>query len=801
MRKRKIIVLAFLIILLSIVTGTSLFRIFSKNKNDKYVESVSDGDVTRFEWVEMLCTQAGMTEYQNKTPYFSDINISNTYFPYIQSAFEWEILNNDSDFEGDGYASGRFIALTGIKSIGKSKLKIYLDTQNDITDDNCIKLALEHGLIQEEQLSKSFSKEECTQVLKRLKNLYFGVFWKDDYSEIKYQDGVIELSPDDVVQSSDDCSEIVVTDNIANSLDSGVIIVFEQKGTKIKVARRIVEINPGGNLLLGEVELDQVVESLTVSDITELTFEDIVNYYGLKENADTATNLKYQYANESIIDTSFFSIDVNSKGYKFSISTEEKDGKKHLEIQVTNNDTHVCYTLPIKPEVEAENEYSAEIDIENIHLGTQISYSVSGGGLEYVETAVDVSSTLKGGIKTDTDKKIPISTIPLPLGGGSVRADIQILLVLSANGEISLEAKLPVELSVYYEKGKGLRNFKPDFSFENPDVKANCKMGTMLRFEPILSILGCLNVIDLEADIGATATAETVSYPDLQVCTDISLAFPVITFSVSKDDDVDTVIKDIGLSAEWEFISSEKAPVQIGLHYEVLPDNTAQFVDNCTYKEIEEKTEDSSLETPDSDTSKHTYYTRYGEVMQTDSPIFCFEYSNNWSITKEEIHGDSTNFGPYAEEFVELSNGRGITITFVKVDSTLFEAGGMGHYFAEYSATKIAKAALAPLNNNTEIGSFVVAKLTETGSMITDADSDIIPSDSDYVSYALLSESIIDKYGGNLSANGASIGYYEMVSFDYPTPYVFCAESPDGQFTAEEEQEVIDILCSFRESD
>lgn len=37
-----------------------------------------------------------------------------------------------------------------------------------------------------------------------------------------------------------------------------------------------------------------------------------------------------------------------------------------------------------------------------------------------------------------------------------------------------------------------------------------------------------------------------------------------------------------------------------------------------------------------------------------------------------------------------------------------------------------------------------------------------------------------------------------MISFNYPEPYVFFAEAPNGQFTEEEEKEVIGILSSFR---
>lgn len=251
----------------------------------------------------MLCEQTGIIQYQNETPYFAGVNKNNVYFPYLQSAAEWEVLDASADFDGENFASGKFIALTAMKTIGERKLQIYLDTENDITDDDYIKLAIEHGLIQEQQLLEGVSIEECEYVLNTLKDLYFGEFWKDDYSKVIYQSGVIELSLDDVLQSNSDCSAIIVSDNIRDSLKIGTIIVFEQESTKLKIAREITEMDSDGTLSLSPVELNQVVESLTVSDITELTFSDIVNYYESEENYDAINALSTRQNTGKLIDT------------------------------------------------------------------------------------------------------------------------------------------------------------------------------------------------------------------------------------------------------------------------------------------------------------------------------------------------------------------------------------------------------------------------------------------------------------------------------------------------------------------
>ena len=792
-KKRK----AFLVLvtaIIGIIIGLSILHSFTQNKNDKYVKSVEDGDITRYEWIEMLCAQTGITEYQNEAPYFSDVEKNSAYYPYLQSAVEWEILDSAADFDGENYASGRFIALTAMKTIGERKLQIYLDTRNDITDDDYIKLAIEHGLIQEQQLLEGLSIEECEYVLNALKSLYFGEFWKDDYSQVIYQSGVIELSSGDVLQCNTDCSEIVVADNVRDSLKIGTIIVFEQESTRLKIAREITEIDSDGTLALGSVELDQVVESLTVSDITELTFSDIVNYYGLGEDYNSINTLNTQQNTGKLINTAVFPFEMDSKGFKLSLSTEEEDEEKYLKIQAIDNATGLSVDLPMKYKVEVDDEYSAEINIDKIYIGGQAGYYTIGIFPNYAEVAVDAYATFNGTIQADTEKRILLFKTPVPLGNKVAGVDIQFYLVLSAEGNISFEAELPMEMSICFEKNKGLKNFMPDISISDPTIEANCDVSAMFRFEPTLILFG-VDIIDAEADIGVTASAKVITHPDSQICADISASFPVITISACGDDDADTFVGDLGFSAEWEIISSENAPFQIGLHYEILPDKSKQFVENCTYGETEKKEVINETGNAKEDTLIHTYYTRYGEVNQTDSPVFSFDYPDNWSVSKEEVNGNSTIFEEYAEEVVELTNERNVKITFIRFDSFLFEAGATGHYYVEYKAEKMTDAMSILPNDSTN---FVVAKLTEEGAMIAGADSDLESPDSEWISYALMPENDIDRYGGSLSAMGALAGYHEMISFNYPEPYVFFAEAPNGQFTEEEEKEVIAILSSFR---
>ncbi len=796
MDKKKIGILL-LIAVAGIAIGILILYLFSKD-NSYDVKSAEEGDISRYEWIKMLCEQNGLTENQNEDPYYEDADAANPYFPYIQSAVEWGVIEPDKEFAGDDYASGRFVAVTAMKSIGERKLRIYLETENAVKDSAYVKLATEHGLIEKEQLAQGVSAEECEQVLEKLENLYFTEFWKDDYENVIYQEGVIELSAADVLRSSADGSEIVAADQVRDILEEGTVIVYQQKNTKLKLAGEITGIDADGTVSLRSVELDQVVESFTASDITGLTFEDIVNYYELEENTYTADNLKYQQTDVERMNTPVFSADVNSKGFKLSLTTKDEEDGRYLEIE--DNATGESGILPIHEKVESGNEYSAEINVDKILIGGQISYSALDG-VEYAEVAVDSHCMFQGEVSAGEEKKIPLWKTPVPLGNGAVGVDIQVNLVLSVDGSISFEAELPLEVSLYYEKDRGLRNRKHEISPESPTIEVNCEAGAILGLRPTLVLFGH-NIVGAEADLGIEAEAESNLRSNSQICVDISVSFPIITVSAEVDEDVQKVIQklneDFDGSKEWEIMTSDNALFKKGLHYELLPDKKEQFVEKCTYSETKSEEEDDK---PNAE-GRNTYYTKYREVTGDDSPVFCFDYPEDWSVSIEEVNGtpiDFEFFGDCLEEVVELTNERGVTVTFLRFDGEIFEIAGRGHLYGSYNVEKTADVDFV-MPGESSSADFVVARLTRFDEIISGVG--YVGEGEEYVSYAVMQESIIDdavEEYGSLSSSGP-LGYYEMISFNDPALYAFFAMAPDGQFIEEEEKEVIDILSSFREA-
>ncbi len=434
-------------------------------------------------------------------------------------------------------------------------------------------------------------------------------------------------------------TSVDVTTDMLDSISEGSIIVFEDGNTGMKYARKVVRKNESGTVELSDdVKLEEALESLVVSDIDELTFEDIVEYYDVEE-ANTKKNTgTYGNIDSYIETTKKFSNEIKSEGYVISLSKDEDSNK--LLVEIEDNATGKSTEINTNVKIDKDANCSLEIDIEEIYIGAQAKYTLFGG-LEYVDVTVGAVSTITGTIAAfETEKTIPLFKTPVPLGNGIVGVDIEISLVIAADGSISFVAEIPVEASVSYEKGKSIKKPTYDIDIEDPHFEGNCSASASLRLEPTLVILSCVDVVDVQAEMGITASAELRNQPNMQICGDIKVACPIFTVSVCGDEDADTLLGALGVSKEWEIVTAEKAPKKMNMHFEILPGGELQMVDKCTYTEdkssvevagtvgkedeAEEETteEESTQENNTSNTSKEEYdlkvlYKIYYDIMDS----------------------------------------------------------------------------------------------------------------------------------------------------------------------------------------
>lgn len=184
-----------------------------------------------------------------------------------------------------------------------------------------------------------------------------------------------------------------------------------------------------------------------------------------------------------------------------------------------------------------------------------------------------------------------------------------------------------------------------------------------------------------------------------------------------------------------------------------------------------------------------TYTTKYAQTNAVTAPVFQFEYPEGWNVQTENVDA-----GNVIEENVVISNPRGITVTYWDCQTNL---GGNAKSMLKAEISKSADSSFVagyPAGTDKDcsgLGTFVVAKVQIVGEMIPGLDSEYMSIDKAF--YAVVPES----YLGEREFQGQA-GNVDEFSFEYPNPHAFIAESPDGTFTTEEEQQVIRILKSFK---
>lgn len=187
----------------------------------------------------------------------------------------------------------------------------------------------------------------------------------------------------------------------------------------------------------------------------------------------------------------------------------------------------------------------------------------------------------------------------------------------------------------------------------------------------------------------------------------------------------------------------------------------------------------------------NTYITNRAREYMVTCPEFAFEYSDNWKISQEELDMN--------HEWNILENERGVTVNYYESNQGFDSQYYGGGYTMRYAKiTKVADCEFKPgyitgTDSYYSLGKFVVAKLEEY------AREDGLNGGGKYevdgmVAYAIVPES----YLGEVSFKGN--GFWAALAWDYPSPIAMLVTSPDETFTAQEEQEIIHMLSTFRET-
>lgn len=787
MKKKIIIGISVSVIVIAaiaagIVTGASSKKKSSNDINVSCKAAVTKNeDITCYDWLKKLCNKMGV-EAEN----------------YRKTAKENGYITDSDEFSDDDIASGGFMALTSMRAMGEGKMQIYLGTDDEISDNTNIELAINNNLIAEDSLDRGFSDQEADGILDKFDDLYYGEFWPEDIENVSYKENISQLQFFDIKDYKEDENIIYIDESAAKNLKKGDTFVFDYMGEKI--AKKIVEDMGNGTFSLEDPEIDEVFNTLIVSDSASIGIDDIISYYGLD-------NVKVSAGKPVTMLTADVSGNINSKGFAIEAAVNDDN---ELEVTLTDNDTEAEYELPIKQKLNKKCEnFSIKWDVNNINVGAQVKYTLKSG-LKYASVGVDIDSEISGeiGVEGDFSDGILLCQTPALIGSNLVAVNVALYIVPAVDGSVNLKVEVPYYAGVSYEKGKGVNGTMGLRSSMQTSIEAEGTMGLYFRTAPMLVTMKSIPLLDAELDIGAEAEATRTGRPNGQICSDVNVKCPVFIIGVGDESvkykNKKSLLCTMDISKSCEFTSFARSK---SLHYERLADGTKQFVKECTYNEQPEddkpKGSEASAEAPTQEHptqeqvtqgtdvkesgSLHTYKTRMAEYFP-EQTTFYFDYPDNWTVIKEDVISGGG-------EIVRLKNENGAELYY---EAWAYKVPENNQYYGgtEYitsSLDKIANSRYSPENDFGIVKIKIISRESKlTGEKVIDENGAEL--------YALMSGEKISKYvnyGNKFTCFNS--GFEVGCMFECQGSKVFMTQL-STDYTEKDKEEIIAILKSFRDT-
>ena len=572
--------LMLVLLVLGISLGLGSYYLFrnqmDSNRGDQInVNEIVEGDgISRYEWIKMLCENYSVQEYQETTPYFSDVAADSPYFAYVQAAVEQGILQPEEYFNGDAAVTGKYAAVTICKAIGESAFVIYTGDESIWTNDKYAEESVKLGILDAEQLNRTLNETECTDLLGKALYVENTELWLDDYTDIEYKKGTYEVDDSVIEFLAEDCNEIRLTEG---KYKKGNSLVFRnQQG--FWVIKTITAVQDGA-YLLEDADLDSVLEKYYVSDVQDITLQDICSTGNWTMEDTSVLNATYSSKN----DLQMFPMEVWDKSGEqelygtdnsFTITLSgDDDGDLEIKLEEKGGKTFTN-TLEGYP-VGSDTEVS--IEIQNLKVKYRYDYWRANNKI-----LIECDSTITSKMEVEKDLiNIPIwEPVPnISFGDDTVNFSMGLYFNVNASGEVYFSFQMPVSAGVE-NIGTIVKPVIQIKDINSPIAMAEGELFGGLKFEIKASIFG-QDGLEASLRAGAKVTgSRTIRDLDgvnnILCCDDLKVTAPYfkVYCKLSGFDD-------------WEY--EEGLEIPYGLHVELYSSGTPRVavVKECTYRKVE----------------------------------------------------------------------------------------------------------------------------------------------------------------------------------------------------------------------
>lgn len=623
MKKHIKIMIAVAFVCLVAVVGSIIF--FKTKNNDAYI--------TKKQWMEKLDSM----EYFQSSYYVED--------------------------EGDEIATGEFIALTSMEMIGETRLNIYMRTigksEYDDKDTLFVDASDAFDFIKKDSLDKKISGDEIETLFSDFEIIYNEDSWVDDFVEITYSDSLIAIGDENIVSCDDSLSILKVSD--VSEYKAGDVIGFTDPNTHYPTVRKIESISEDGTLAISEdVDISDVIVDATCSDIEEISLDNMLlsGYEEIPSNNATAETMSLRDG-------------ISSKGFKVHVACEDGD----TTVEIEDKDSGKTYKSPVMSSQNDDSDYDVTIDVSGMYTKACWEYKWKEG-FTYAEVnlidTVSVSSQI--GSVDIVDKKIKIFDSAIPIADGVLWVEFEFYIVFDAEGNVSLEMTVPMNVQGVWSKDGGLKTTKQASGEAIADLTGDINGNIMLRSEAVLSLFYLIDLIDAEVDVGANVKAEETIRSTGMICADVSIYCPIVKVSVCGDQNekkktyrslIGTIMDN---SISYDIIDEDNAPQYRMFHYELI-NGVGKEVDECTYGKDEEQAISEVQETTEKNTEKNAESQNIDVSVLYGLPQQVELAAKQYDINVENVDdgtGDTIELRTAELDIVDTGNGYRMNIATVK---------------------------------------------------------------------------------------------------------------------------------------
>ena len=585
--------------------------------------------ITLGEWIREVDEKAGISQYEEKKPYFMNVPEDSPYFESVQAAAEWDVIDQGTAFDPEAALTKEWTASVLMRlSRQEAGKEQKINDLNEASFPKEVQAAVSVGLMPLDQRGMFHPKEKMdkTQAEKLLDQT---VSWMNNRrfettkTEIQLEAGKepVQIAP----LSFDPEKNLVTTASDTKAQTGDIIYWFDENG--IQQVYQIEETEAGQTGITLHVKPYDVIDHAEKIDLqgdADLNFDqaDIIGADGVsvqtyKADKDESDFIQHTaYGLEKSFDINGYTVTITTSGSSLKAALKKKmPHGSNLTASLAVNTVHLAYQW-----------YSDKRDLKNAYIRLNCN-TVESLGMNVEKAAwkrgdfsrlnkENFLSSLRSFFQQENDcleDTLTLCTVKLPVPDVPA-VNLTLALQVKVNAEGKAELVLSQEDVLGFETRNGkMRTIHECRPKNQVDLKADAGISAGINFSINLikeALADAFLSAGAEAEVKATAhlydeegkmtSAETNVPADLSeqaaegndavlICTDVNAGFVADLELNNKG----TLANKFGLHRKMRIMEGPLLP-GLSRHYE-----NGHAVDHCTRKDRHYLPSASGIKTAD----------------------------------------------------------------------------------------------------------------------------------------------------------------------------------------------------------